>query len=173
MAATPRHLPLLLAAVGVALCGSSCTSFRESAKDRNSLRDALYLYQLARPGALSGRLQRDLHTVNGDTVSVRTFPLLSPRSIVSAAAIETRDGRAAVKVLLDSHGRFLLLQLCASHAGTHVAVVVDDICRFSMRIPRKPDGPSALIVRGDWTMEEAQSVASRAAKNYRIANNLR
>ena len=148
--------------------GSGCKSIQETfgkSEEEKAIRHVVGIYQIARTGVITGKLTKSVPDTNGEMVVLRRFPLISSRSFVYMK-IDNESNPPAIKVYLDSHGKFLWMQTCVEHVGIPVAVTIDNIYRFSMRVPQLSGDSACLILPGPWEPKEAENIISWAKKNY-------
>ncbi|OGV71391.1 MAG: hypothetical protein A3K19_01520 [Lentisphaerae bacterium RIFOXYB12_FULL_65_16] len=164
----PSYLPVMV--LGVCLTGlllGGCNSWPDG-DDRIVNVVSLHLFEM--PGTDGSRLFRTMEAPAGRPVHVRTLPLLSSRNFIRVVVTTAPDGQPALLATLDDHGRMLLMQLCAEHAGDNVAVAVDGLYRFAMRVPRQPVNDRTLLIPGPWNPADAQAVTNACEENYEKLN---
>ena len=141
-------------------------------------RDARVVYSLAlhrfvRPELETGRSLRYVtDCTGGKQLAIKRIPLISSVSFMRGQLLppDEKHSRPGVRLFLDRHGANLWLQTCKLYPGRHVAVIVDGFYYFSLRIPTQVDNPMVLDIRGSWSSQEAEHIAERVEKNYKILN---
>ncbi len=128
------------------------------------------LYPLVDPRTPStGRLFRRVPDERGGTVRVRAFPIIWSASFYTARAVE-QDGERRLDAFLDPHGRMLWQQARTARPVERVAVVVDGVFRFFLRLTPGETRWDRVSIPGPWRADELRRVARRATDNYRAIN---
>jgi hypothetical protein len=111
-----------------------------------------------------------LDTPNGKTIRVNPAPLLLSMHITRIELADLPGHPGALRLILDSAGRFLWIQARHQHAGELMAVTVDGW--FLSIVPLLTDGDrdDCVVLPGPWPEKIAMALCRRAELNYEGVN---
>ncbi len=169
-----RRSVLLITVMSIcACCGCRSPSWLPFGTGNTSKREPIYtlaFHPVAHAAVAGGRLVARISGRDGENVNIRRIPLLTSNSIMFARPVVDASGNEALQVHLDSHGRYVWMQVAAQYQGSDLAVLVDGRYRFRWRVPANTGGQETIVVTGDWNSGELMQIARHATLNYKLLN---